>query len=78
MSVTNCNGPPNYEVTKFDPTIKDVELLRSYKNINGEMLISAGISERHIENCDGPADSRNGPTWFYLGQIDLLPINWTF
>ena len=40
----HCNGPPNWDATKFISTIKDVELYRSYKNINGKMLISAGIS----------------------------------
>jgi hypothetical protein len=64
----HCKGPPSYEMTRFDLTIKDVELYRSYKNINGEMLISTGISKKHLENCDAPEDFNDWIIWFHLGQ----------
>jgi len=78
----HCNGPLNWDAAKFIPTIKDVELYRSYKNINGKVLISAGISKRHLENCDGPVGPGSYPIWFYLGQdikfvgyeLDLLDV----
>ena len=76
----HCNGPPNWDAKEIDLTVKDVTLFRSYRNIKGQMLVSAGIIEAHTINCDGPTSETDEPMWFFVSngvkfigyELDLL------
>ncbi|MDH5631061.1 MAG: hypothetical protein OEY96_12995 [Gammaproteobacteria bacterium] len=76
----HCNGEPNWDATEIEITIKDVKLYRSYKNIKGQKLISAGLADMHTKDCDGPVDKTSLPIWFYIDneikfvgyELDLL------
>ncbi|THB63659.1 MAG: hypothetical protein D6B27_11875 [Gammaproteobacteria bacterium] len=76
----HCNGAPNWNATPINLTENDIDLFRSYKNKNGALIISAGLSGKHTQNCDGPTSPTDKPIWFYIDngikligmELDLL------
>jgi len=76
----HCEGPPKWDAKEIDLKINDVKFFRSYRNNKGQMLVSAGIIEEHIKNCDGPTDKTQEPMWFFISsdtkfvgfELDLL------
>jgi hypothetical protein len=79
-SAYHCNGAPNWDATPINLTQSDIDLFRSYKNKNGALIVSAGLSVKHTKSCDGPLSPEDKPIWFYIDdkikligmELDLL------
>jgi len=62
----HCNGEPNWDATRINLTIDGTSLFRLYGNNGGAMIVSAGLAQKHLNDCDGPSDKSNYPIWFYI------------
>jgi hypothetical protein len=68
-----CVGKPNYDKPNFgypkiDLTLSDIKIYTQYINNNGEMLVAAGLHDKHISNCDMLLSKEDYPIWFYINN----------
>ena len=58
---------------KTNIDMDDLALFRSYRNIQGKMLVSVGPSEKCLKKSYAPDDFGSGLLWFYFGE-EVKPL----
>lgn len=75
-STFHCNHESKVDSSEFPLSLDDIDVLKVYSNINNDIIVSAALAEKHLENCDGPPSEITSPIWFYIKKSNVTLIGY--